>query len=743
MGFRPFVFRLARGLGLGGWVRNDGGGVVVEIEGPAESLKAFTRGLKDRLPPLARIDASREIETEPMGEALFSVVESDARGARTAAVPPDVATCSACKDDIFDPANRRYRYPFTNCTDCGPRFSIIEALPYDRAATAMRDFTMCERCRAEYEDPLDRRFHAEPNACPDCGPALELWDGTGEVVSRSDDALLEACELIAGGRIVALKGLGGFQLLADAGNHEVVERLRRRKNRPAKPFAVMCPSAEIARSLCRVGPIEAALLVSESSPIVLMPRLGDDLTISAAVAPHNPYLGVMLPYTPLHHILMHELGFPIVATSGNISAEPICIDNQEALERLGLVADFLLLHDRRIVRQMDDSVVQVFDGAATLLRSGRGYAPASFDFDHGAAPMLALGGHLKGALAVNVGGRAVLGQHIGDLDSLPAARAFEREAASIQRLHGLRLETVAMDAHPDYFTTSYARSTGLQAKKVQHHLAHVLSCMMENQVATPFLGVAWDGAGLGTDGTIWGGELILVGAEGWRRVCHLRRFRLPGGDAAVSDPRRCALGVLYEIYGDGLESREDLLGRLSLRRSERRTLLAMLRESFNCPVTSSAGRLFDAAAALTGVCERTSFEGEPAMRLQFAAERSRTGAAYRATLNQAEGALVIDWAPLMEGILADLGSAVPAEAIALKFHRALARSIAGACGRLEAGRVLLSGGCFQNRLLSELTSAALEEGKMEVYVHHLVPPNDGGLALGQLAAAALDLGEED
>lgn len=734
VGFRPFVYRIASELNLSGWVCNNSRGVLIEIEGRERETELFAQRLREELPPLARIDSLESTRVSPQGESQFRILHSDSQGAHNALVLPDIAICSECRAEIFDPTNRRHRYPFTNCTNCGPRFSIIEALPYDRAQTTMRNFVMCDSCRAEYEDPTNRRFHAQPNACPECGPLIELRDPLGKLLSRKNDALHETCELLRQGRVVALKGLGGFQLLVDARSESAVEELRRRKNRPSKPLALMCPSLESAASICEFGELEALLLQSPQAPVVLLPHRSDSVLIARSVAPDNPYLGVMLPYTPLHSLLMQELDFPIVATSGNLSDEPICIDNDEALARLSGIADYFLMHDRQIARQMDDSVVQVVDGQVMLLRAARGYAPTALRLSHDCEPTLAVGGHLKNSVAISFNMTAIVGQHIGDLDTLQATEAFLREVDSLQSLHELQLEQIAADLHPDYFSTTYADSLGTPVRHVQHHLAHVFSCMLENDCEPPVMGIAWDGAGLGTDGTIWGGEFIEIGENTWKRVAHLRKFRLPGGDAAARDPRRSALAVLYELLGEELTEHCALLDRLAIAAQERSTLLNMLKHNVNSPHTSSMGRLFDAVAALLGICMNSTFEGEAAMRLQFAAERSRSSDSYRFLIQERRKPLVLDWAPLIEDIIVDHDTGRSVEDIAMKFHNSLATAAVEVAEHLHAENVVLTGGCFQNRLLHELVAHKLRECGIEVFSHHLVPPNDGGLALGQLAA---------
>jgi hydrogenase maturation protein HypF len=732
---------LATALNLSGWVHNNCGGVVVEVEGPAELLDKFQSQLQRELPPLARIDSLQAEQILALGEDRFEIRVSQTAGAAGARIMPDIATCEDCRADIFDPENRRYRYPFTNCTNCGPRFSIIESLPYDRANTSMKIFEMCSTCRAEYENPKDRRFHAQPTACPKCGPRLMLISAAGKILALKDDALVGACELVREGSILALKGLGGFQLIVDARREEAVACLRRRKARPKKPFAVMAPSLENAQVLCDVSEDESAQLQSPAAPIVLLQHNEGESTIATSVAPGNPYLGVMLPYTPLHHLLMHDLGFPVVATSGNLSDEPICIDNEEAIRRLVGIADYFLLHDRPIVRQIDDSVLQVVDETPMLLRQARGFAPVSIDLSQEGPQILALGAHLKNSVALSQTGTAILGQYIGDLESRAATQVFEREVQSMLKLNRAVPERVVVDLHPDYFPTRRGSEMGLPVVQVQHHLAHILSCMAENHLQSPVLGVAWDGTGLGTDGTIWGGEFLLITKDSWKRVAHLRKFRLPGGDLAARDARRSALGVLHELQDDKLISNQELCDLLDFKADELKLIMEALKKNLNSPLTSSMGRLFDAVAALTGICSESSFEGEAAMLLQYAAEGSATEEAYSFDL-KGDAPLKLDWEPVIREILADHAAGVSAAIIAAKLHRALAQAIVAITETCGIEQIALSGGCFQNRLLLSLTREALRRAGKQVYSHHIVPPNDSGIALGQLLAAEMNLREE-
>jgi hydrogenase maturation protein HypF len=573
VGFRPFTYRLAQALGLKGWVSNAAQGVLIEVEGNQANIQQFLVRLPRELPPHSHIHSLETARLAPVGYTTFAIRDSEALGQKTALILPDIATCGHCLRDIFEPKDRRHRYPFTNCTDCGPRFSIIQALPYDRANTTMNHFVMCERCRGEYEDPLDRRFHAQPNACPVCGPHLEFWDAQGRVLAQHDDALWATVDAIRRGMIVAVKGLGGFHLLVDARQQESIMRLRRGKHRPEKPFALMYPTLASVQAACEVSPLEVRLLGSAKAPIVLLRRRSRHKTeaIAPGVAPHNPYLGIMLPYTPLHHLLMAALGFPVVATSGNISDEPICIAEDEAVERLHGIAEVFLIHNRPIARPVDDSLVRVIMGREMVLRGGRGYAPFPIHLRTVSPSILALGAHLKTTIAMSVGSDVLMSQHIGDLETPQALEAWRGTITTFQQLHDFQPTVVACDAHPDYVSTQWAQRSGLPVVRVQHHYAHVLSCMVENKLHGPVLGVAWDGTGYGSDGTIWGGELFHVTADSWHRVAHLRPFRLPGGEKAIREPRRTALGLLYELFGEAafalsaLPALEAFFGRWSRR----------------------------------------------------------------------------------------------------------------------------------------------------------------------------------
>jgi len=736
VGFRPFIHARARALGLAGWVVNTPQGVSIEVEGTPAAIESIVRAIREAPPPNASVTAVEASAVAAIGERSFEIRPSVTSGARHAEVLPDLATCEECLAEIRDANNRRYRYPFTNCTHCGPRYSIVEDLPYDRARTSMRAFLMCQECRDEYEDPTDRRFHAEPIACPACGPQLAFWGEGGNILAARDDALLAAADALRWGKIVAVKGLGGFHLMVDARDEAAVERLRQRKHREEKPFAVMFPSLAAVMAAAHVDAQELALLVARERPIVLVRRQGEGF--ANAVAPRNPRIGALLPYTPLHHLLLAELGFPLVATSGNRSDEPIVTNEHAALERLAGIADAFLVHDRPIVRPVDDSVARVVAGKPQVIRRARGYAPAPIAADLPAG-VLAVGGHLKTAIAVTTASGIVLSPHIGDLDTAEARDAYDNAIGDIVRLHDTPPRLVVRDLHPDYHSTRVAEGMGTPVVAVQHHLAHVAACMAEYGLAPPLLGVAWDGTGYGPDGTIWGGEFLLVTKTGWRRVAHLRPFPLPGGEAAVREPRRSALGLLFAAFGRDALSLTHTAPVANFTASERDTLATVLERGVNAPLTTSAGRLFDAVASLTGLRQRTSYEGQAAAELEWAAGNEQALRPYALTVRQGAdtGApLVVDWEPALHAILADLAAGIAPGAISAAFHDGLALVIAEVAARIGQKTVALTGGCFQNARLTEATIAAVRAARMTPWWHERVPPNDGGLALGQAYWAA-------
>ena len=737
VGFRPFVYNLAIGLKLGGEVRNTGEGVRVEIEGDAGAIEEFQRRLTRELPPLAFISHLHSEIVSPCGggEREFTIQESLGGGTH-AWILPDIATCAECIQEIFDEHSRRFRYPFTNCTHCGPRHSIIEGLPYDRARTTMKEFVMCSECCAEYADPANRRFHAQPIACARCGPQLELWSSRGIVLAQRDLALSEAAAALCSGAVLALKGIGGFQLMADARNADAVEKLRERKCRDAKPFAMMFPSLSSVWKEAEVSKSEEALLCSPEAPIVILRRKQDNTEVDDSVAPGNPFLGVMLPYSPLHHLLMRELGFPVVATSANLSNEPICIDEREALTCLNGVADVFLTHNRPIARHSDDSVVRVLDGKAAILRRSRGYAPLPVAVADESPAILAVGAHLKNTIAVVAGNHIFSSQHNGDLDSPGALSSFRKTISDFERLYDIKFEAVACDLHPDYASTQFASSLGLPLIGVQHHYAHVLSCMTENEIGAPVLGVCWDGTGFGLDGTIWGGEFLTVNETDFQRVAHLRTFALPGGEAAIEEPRRAALGLLFEIFGARVVE-FDLPPLHMCSPRERSLFMKMLISNVNSPRTSSAGRLFDAIASLLGVRHFNQYEGQAANELEFLAGDFESPLCFDFSLayDPKTDTTVIDWEPMIRAVAGRIAQKYSIAETATAVHNTLAEMIVAVSRKAGIERVVLSGGCFQNRYLTERTLSALRKEGFQPFIHRRLPANDGGIAVGQAAAA--------
>jgi hydrogenase maturation protein HypF len=735
VGFRPFIYRLAMDLGLMGWVNNSAQGVLLEAEGSQEQLEIFLQRIEQEKPPSAFIQGVISSLLEPVGYKTFAIRLSTG-GPKTTLVLPDIATCPDCLKEILDPTDRRYRYPFTNCIHCGPRFSIIEALPYDRAQTTMKIFGMCAYCQTEYENPLDRRFHAQPNACPKCGPQLTLWASDGRVCASGDEALLTAAAALGRGLIVAIKGLGGFQLMVDARNQGAVLRLRQRKQRKEKPFALLYPSLEMVREHCEISELEERLLCTPEAPIVLVRRRTESIP-TEEVAPGNPYLGVMLPCTALHHLLMKELGFPVVATSGNLASEPICTDEYEALQRLGSMADLFLVHNRPIARPVDDSIVRVMMGRELILRRARGYAPLPIQYQASLPSLLAVGGHLKNTIAVSVDQHIFVSQHIGDLETVQAFEAFQKTITSFQQLYDLHPKAIACDAHPDYRSTQCAQQSGLTVIPVQHHYAHVLSCIAENALTGPVLGIAWDGAGYGLDGTIWGGEYLSACGV---RSAHLRTFQLPGGEQAIKEPRRAAIGLLYALFGNAVFMIKDLAPIQAFSEQELGIMSKMLTHNLNTPRTSSVGRLFDVVASLVGLRQKSSFEGQAAMDLEFALDNIETDEQYAFAMLGTEKPFIIDWALIIQGVLEDLDRKVPVGKISATFHNTLVETIIAVAKRGGEKQVVLTGGCFQNKYLTERAVHRLREENLQPYWHRQIPPHDGGIALGQVIAAAQVLG---
>jgi hydrogenase maturation protein HypF len=742
VGFRPFVHRLATSEGLAGFVRNTGDGAAIEIEGPAPAVERFLRRLDAEIAAPAAIATRAMRPAVATGADTFVIAPSEVTATGRAEVLADLVTCADCLREVLDPSDRRYRYPFTTCMHCGPRFSIIEAMPYDRERTAMRRFAMCEACAAEYADPQSRRFHAETNACPACGPRLTLRDAAGDALAEGDEALGQAVDALRGGKVVAVKGVGGFQLLADARNEAAVAALRRRKRRPRKPFAVMVRDMATARQLAVVSPAEAEALTSAAGPIVLLPAR-EATGIAPAVSPASPLIGLMLATTPLHHLLLRELDFPIVATSGNREGEPIVTETDAAVEQLAGIADLFLAHDRPIVRRVDDSVVRLIAGEVTVLRSARGFAPASFSHPGKGAPGVAVGGHQKAAIALDLGDRIVLGPHIGDLDTAAARAALEQSADDLAKLHRAAPQWVARDAHPDYASTRLAERLALPLRRVPHHLAHVLAGCLDSGIDGPVLGVAWDGTGYGGDGTIWGGEFLAIADGHWRRSAHLLPFALPGGEAVMREPWRSALGALVAVHGDAAFGMRELPVIAALASEETQVLRTVLSRRLNAPSTSSAGRLFDAVAALLGLCRSVTYEGEAAITVEFAAARATEAHPLDPIALVADGAgpIILDWRPMLASLLAGLAAGVPAEKLALGFHHALVGAIVAVADRIGIADLLLTGGCFQNSVLAEAAQQRLAGAGFVVHTHRRIPPNDGGLAAGQAIFARRPLEE--
>ncbi len=745
VGFRPFVFRLAQRLNLRGWVCNTSADVTIEVEGPPPALAAFLAALTAEAPPLARIDAVASEEIPVQGDPAFAIRHSQPVAGQFQPISPDIAACDACLAEVRDPANRRYRYPFTNCTHCGPRFTIIRDIPYDRPQTTMAPFTMCPLCQAEYDDPNDRRFHAQPNACPACGPRLELAPPLGGALPPDlpAEAIAAARALLARGAIVAVKGLGGFHLACDARDQEAVQRLRARKGRRGKPFALMVADLSVARTLCEVDADEERLLTSRERPIVLL-RARPHNGIAPAVAPGQRTLGLMLPYTPLHHLLLQpgpDAPNALVMTSGNLSEEPLVARNEEALARLAAIADAFLLHNRDIYIRCDDSVTRVFQGAELPIRRARGYAPYPIHLGADALPLLACGAELKNTFCLTRGPYAFLSQHIGDLENLETLEAYRSAIAHYERIFRVRPQALAYDPHPDYLASRYARQRaadeGLPAVAVQHHHAHIAACLAEHQHPGPVIGLAFDGAGYGADRAIWGGEFLLADRRGYRRLAHLAYVPLPGGDAAVRHPYRMAWSHLQHAYGDVWPALPSLR---TLDPTEERVVRRQIAARLNAPPTSSLGRLFDAISALCGICYAVTYEGQAAIELEMAADEAEAGAyLWPLPTPPADAPWAIDPAPLVRAVVDDLLAGVGIARIAARVHNTLAQMACEVCCYLReitgVREVALSGGVWQNVFLLERALARLRAAGFTVYIHRLTPPNDGGLSLGQAVVA--------
>jgi hydrogenase maturation protein HypF len=741
VGFRPYVYRLAHELALGGYVRNDSSGVLLEVEGSSAAVEAFLARLAPEAPPLAEIERIAVHDREPTGESRFQIVQSPRGGEPNAPVAPDTATCDDCLRELLDPGDRRFRYAFINCTSCGPRFTIVQGVPYDRPLTTMARFRMCESCQAEYEDPADRRFHAQPNACPRCGPSLSLRDRRGaELPPPGDaDAVRAAADALLCGSIVALKGIGGFHLACRADDESVVAALRGRKHREDKPFALMAPTLEVACTLTEVGEAERRLLLSPARPIVLSPRL-EGAPVARSVAPGLPELGVMLPYSPLHHLLMADVGRTLVMTSGNVSDEPIAYRDDDALERLAGIADLFLLHDRPIQTRTDDSVVR----AAAVLRRSRGYVPSSIPLPGAGTPrpLVACGAELKSTFCAAKGRRAWVSHHIGDLENYETLRSFTEGIEHFERLFAVVPEVVVHDLHPEYLSTKYAlERDGVELVGVQHHHAHLAACLAEHDVLDNAVGAIFDGTGYGTDGTMWGGELLYGDLRDFERVGGLRSVTLPGGAQAVRQPWRMAASWLVAIDGPGPELPARLVGRISP--ADWAQVCRLAHSGVSSPLSTGMGRLFDTVAALCGLRGQINYEGQAAIELEACCDRSERGR-YPITLAVRGGMLVIDPAETIRAIAADLARGEPVGRIASRFHAAIAQVTVEACSRAASERgtetVVLSGGVFANRRLIEQATAGLAAAGLRILTPRRLPANDGGIAYGQAAVAAARLG---
>ncbi|ABL00380.1 carbamoyltransferase HypF [Pelobacter propionicus] len=742
VGFRPFIYRLAARYGISGWVRNTPAGVLLEGEGERSHLSAFLRDISAQAPPLAAISSVHSETISVTGEGGFSILPSSG-GENSAQISPDCDVCEDCLRELFDPRDRRYLYPFINCTNCGPRYSIITAIPYDRRFTTMERFAMCADCRAEYEDPANRRFHAQPNACPVCGPRIALLDSSGREVmqgggGRGHDVLLAAVNLLQRGGVLAVKGIGGYHLAVDACNEEAVANLRRRKQRDEKPFAIMAPDLARIDSFARCSETEQRLLGGPERPIVLLPKR-EATPIASLVAPDNGYFGVMLPSTPLHHLLLRNNFIALVMTSGNQSDEPIAYRDSEAREQLAGIADLFLAHDREIHVRSDDSIIRVFHGSPLFLRRSRGYVPRGIRLPAEQPSVLAVGGELKATVCLTRNDRAFLSQHIGDLKNSATLRSLEECVAHLEKILEIRPALVAHDLHPDYLSTAYAVDLpDLPRVAVQHHHAHMASCMAENSLEGEAIGVIFDGTGYGLDGTVWGGEFLVGGYREFRRQGHMRLVALPGGDAAVREPYRMALSYLFDAgERDFAALQLSCLGDVSAQ--ERHLLQRMLERGINAPLTSSCGRLFDAVSALLDVRSRITYEGQAAIELEALAESAVTDREYPFSVEEFAGRLILDMRPALVELLKDLALGVPRAIMARCFHNSMAAATAGMCERIRCrnglNRVVLSGGVFQNKLLVEGTLNRLAELDFQVFTHRLVPPGDGGLALGQAVIA--------
>ena len=739
IGFRPFIYNLAQKHSIRGWVLNNEKGVLIDAESEDGNLDRFIQDIPELAPPLARIESFDVKYLEPLGYSTFEIRKSEEAQEKFVLISPDVATCDQCLSELSSPKNFRYRYPFINCTLCGPRFTIIRDIPYDRHRTTMAPFVMCPVCQKEYEDPSDRRFHAQPNACSACGPSLHLEDTEGKEVPG--DPIVKTLDLLSKGRIIAIKGLGGFHLACDARNRDAVSSLRSRKFREDKPFAVMCQNLEEVKEHCEVNKEEGKLLLSVERPIVIL-RRKENSPVTNAVAPYQDTLGVMLPYSPLHHLLLNSPLKTLVMTSGNVSDEPISYRNKEAIRRLSKIADYFLFHNREIHMRCDDSVTRIFEGQPYILRRSRGYVPSPIKLSFPLEMILACGGELKNTFCLTRGQYAFMSHHIGDLENLETLTSFEEGIEHFKRLFYIEPKAVTYDLHPDYLSTQYALSIpDIPRMGVQHHHAHIVSAMAENGMEGDVIGVALDGTGFGLDGTIWGGEFIRSNLRDFDRLAHLKKVPMPGGSMAIKEPWRMAMVYLSEAFGDETTKLKiDLIRRIDPQKWD--VLKRAIEKKINTPLTSSMGRFFDAVSSLLSVRDEARYEGQAAIELEMIADHG-IKEEYPFHIQKDEKPMVVDSQEMIRGIVRDLIDGAPNSEISGKFHRTIARLIVETCETIRSkeklNRVVLSGGVFQNIFLLSLVTEGLKRSAFDVYTHHLVPTNDGGISLGQAVIAHMRL----
>lgn len=749
--FRPFIFNLAKSLGLNGYVLNSSDGVVIEIEG--DNVTDFMERMQTSLPPLSEIRSLKAESLQPVGYTDFAIKESPAEEGRSALIPPDVSICPHCLSELFNPKDRRFLYPFINCANCGPRYTIIQNMPYERPKTTMAKFPMCVTCGVEYYDQTNRRFHAQPNACPECGPSITFTKRNGEILFEKKEAMESAIIAIKNGAIAAIKGLGGFHLCCDAMNDKAVKKLREKKIKSGNPFALMAADTDIIKTFCIVSEPDEKALRSKERPILLMPRLPQS-GISGAVSLNNNYIGAMLPYTPLHYLLFYSpvssqsFLMPnfdaLVMTSGNLSEEPIAIDNSEAVERLSDIADYFLLHNMDIYMRVDDSVARNFKGKARMIRRARGYVPAPIDLGRDMPEVIACGGELNNTLCLTKERYAIMSQHIGNMENYDVLSFFEETLKNLKRSLRVEPKIIAYDLHPEYLSTKYAlNQKGMEAVCIQHHHAHIASCMAENGIEEKIIGIAFDSAGYGTDGNIWGGEFLIADFNNFERAGHFQYIPMPGGDKAIKEPWRIGVSYLYRILGDrssvidAFKKREGGISRIQEKEIE--IVIKMIENGINSPLTSSAGMLFDAVSSIIGIKDEIAFEGEAAIKMEMKAERKCRGI-YPYEINSENDIMLIDASLIIAGVLKDIFLNMPRSLISVKFHNTIAEIILDVCCKIreETGLNItaLSGAVFQNMLMLDKAVRGLEDKGFKVITHSRVPANDGGISLGQAVIAA-------